>query len=379
MKTVLNAFAAALLMMSCSGGDNYKIDGTAEGVKDGTQVYLQEISAQNQLVNLDTTKVKDGKFTFDPKEVDMPDLNLLTIEGIQGNIVFISENENINVKVNKDSIIASSIKGGAENDFFKSYFDEVMGWNRERGRIQQQGMAAMRENDTTEVESIRGEMEDINENAKNKRLKMIESHRGSTVSVIILTDLLGMRLIDPKKAEEEFKSLDQSVQDSPKGKQLKEMIAQVKSSEIASNLPNVGNKAPDFSGPTPEGEELALADALGKYTIIDFWASWCKPCRVENPNVVKLYNKYHDKGLNIISVSLDKPDNKDAWTDAIKQDQMDWHHVSNLEFWNEPIAQLYGVTAIPATYLLDENGVIIDKNLRGAALQNKLESLLGKG
>ena len=378
MKNILNACAAALLMMSCSGGDNYKIEGTAEGVKDGTQVFLQQISEQNQLVNLDTTQVKDGKFNFDPQEVDAPDLNLITIDGIRGNIIFVSENEDIRIKADKDSIIASSIKGGEANDYFKDYFDEVMDSNKERRRINDQGMAAYREGDTTKVEAIRGEMQDIDENSKTKRLKMVEDHPGSTVSVLILTDLLGMKLIDAQKAEEEFNNLDQAVQDSQKGKKLKEMIAKVKSSEIAGMLPEIGNKAPQFSAPTPDGKDLALADALGKYTIVDFWASWCKPCRMENPNVVKVYNKYHDKGLNIISVSLDKPDSKKDWTDAIKKDNMTWYHVSNLQYWNEPVAKKYGVTAIPATYLLDENGVIIEKNLRGDALDKKMQSVLGQ-
>ncbi|HAV55900.1 MAG TPA: peroxiredoxin, partial [Aequorivita sp.] len=137
----------------------------------------------------------------------------------------------------------------------------------------------------------------------------------------------------------------------------------------------VGSLAPNFSAPTPTGEMMSLKDALGKYTIIDFWASWCRPCRIENPNVVKVYNKYHDKGLNIISVSLDKAEQKDKWLQAIKDDQMDWYHVSNLQFWQDPIAQQYSVRSIPATFLLDENGVIIDKNLRGAALEAKIATL----
>lgn len=117
------------------------------------------------------------------------------------------------------------------------------------------------------------------------------------------------------------------------------MIAKAKASEIAATLPEIGNMAPQFSAPTPQGEELALSDALGKYTIIDFWASWCKPCRMENPNVVNIYNKFHEKGLNIISVSLDKPDDKKSWMAAISKDKMNWYHVSNLLFWNEPVAK----------------------------------------
>ncbi len=378
MINYIKVVAAALVLTSCAKENNYKIDGSAEGIKDGTNVFLQEISGQNQLVNIDTSTVKDGKFSFDPAEVENSDLNLITVEGINGNIVFVSENEKLKINANKDSIIDSSVKGGEQNDFFKTYFDEVMGSNKERQRIQQEGMAAMREKDTIKVDAIRAEMEDINENSVTKRLKMIDDHKDSNVSVLILSDLIGLRLIDAAKAEEKFNALSEKVKNSEKGKKLSEIIAKAKASEIASTLPEIGNMAPQFSAPTPQGKALALSDALGKYTIIDFWASWCKPCRVENPNVVNVYKKYHAKGLNIISVSLDKPDDKKSWTDAISKDNMDWYHVSNLLFWNEPVAKKYGVTAIPATFLLDANGKIIDKNLRGADLETKISSLLGQ-
>jgi peroxiredoxin len=141
---------------------------------------------------------------------------------------------------------------------------------------------------------------------------------------------------------------------------------------------DVGGVAPKFSAPNPEGKIVALNDVLGKYTIIDFWASWCKPCRRENPNVVRVYNQYHDKGLNIISVSLDKAGQKERWLKAIADDKMDWYHVSNLQGWNEPIAKMYNVRSIPATFLLDEKGNIIGKNLRGNALDAKIASLLGE-
>jgi len=150
---------------------------------------------------------------------------------------------------------------------------------------------------------------------------------------------------------------------------LEKRIASAKRAEI-------GEMAPEFSAATPNGETLALSEVLGKYTIIDFWASWCRPCRRENPNVVKVYEKYHDKGLNIISVSLDKPGQKDRWLQAIQDDRMDWFHVSNLQFWQDPIAQEYNVRSIPATFLLDADGRIIDKNLRGPALEQRISELL---
>ena len=137
---------------------------------------------------------------------------------------------------------------------------------------------------------------------------------------------------------------------------------------------DVGSEAVSFAAPSPDGTNISLKDAMGKLTIIDFWASWCKPCRIENPNVVRVFNKYHDKGLNIIGVSLDRDKNK--WLEAIAADDLQWSHVSNLQFWQEPIAKLYGVRSIPATFLLDENGKIIAKNLRGAALETKIAELL---
>ena len=121
-----------------------------------------------------------------------------------------------------------------------------------------------------------------------------------------------------------------------------------------------------------------MNESLGKVTLIDFWAAWCKPCRAENPNVVKIYEKYHDQGFNIIGVSLDRPNQKDKWTQAIAEDNLTWNQVSNLQFWQDPIAQLYDVRAIPAQFILDENGVIVAKNLRGDELDAKVKELLEK-
>ncbi|EDO27536.1 predicted protein [Nematostella vectensis] len=137
---------------------------------------------------------------------------------------------------------------------------------------------------------------------------------------------------------------------------------------------SIGKKAPEFSAPSPEGKMISLKESLGKITIIDFWASWCGPCRAENPNVVAMYNKYHSKGLNMIGVSLDRDGTK--WKEAIKKDGLTWAHVSNLKFWQDPIAELYNIKSIPATYILDEKGIIIAKDLRGEELEAKVKELL---
>ncbi|MGD1842176.1 MAG: TlpA family protein disulfide reductase [Thermonemataceae bacterium] len=135
----------------------------------------------------------------------------------------------------------------------------------------------------------------------------------------------------------------------------------------------VGTTAPEITLPTPQGDKVALSSLQGNYVLIDFWASWCKPCRIENPNVVKAYEKYHPKGFEIYGVALDK--NKEAWLKAIEKDNLQWINVSDLQFWQSPAAKAYNVTAIPMNFLLDKEGKIIAKNLRGSRLEAKLAEL----
>ena len=136
------------------------------------------------------------------------------------------------------------------------------------------------------------------------------------------------------------------------------------------------NPAPEISLPDRDGNLVKLSDLRGQYVLIDFWASWCGPCRRENPNVVKLYNKYKDKGFDIYSVSLDKDVNK--WKNAIQQDGLVWdNHVSDLMGWETSVMPIYGFTSIPHTVLIDEDGKIIDKKLRGPALEAKLKEIFG--
>ncbi len=138
----------------------------------------------------------------------------------------------------------------------------------------------------------------------------------------------------------------------------------------------VGGTPPDFSLPTPSGETFALSQLKGKVVLIDFWASWCGPCRKENPNVVKLYKKYHDKGFDVLAVSLDRK--KDKWKAAIKKDGLPWHHISDLKGWQNKVANDFGVHSIPHTVLLGKDGKIVARGLRGAALERKLAALLGE-
>ena len=152
--------------------------------------------------------------------------------------------------------------------------------------------------------------------------------------------------------------------------QLAAMKAQEEQMARLDNLIPVGSEAPDFTQPTPDGKQLSLSSLRGKVVLIDFWASWCKPCRMENPNVKRVYDQYKGKGFEILGVSLDRE--KGAWTQAIAQDGLPWKHVSDLAFWNNAAAQQYGVSSIPYTVLVDKDGKVLGKNLRGPALEEKL-------
>ena len=134
-----------------------------------------------------------------------------------------------------------------------------------------------------------------------------------------------------------------------------------------------GEVAAEIKGLTPEGKGLSLTSLRGKYILIDFWASWCGPCRRENPNVVRMYQEYKDKGFDILSVSLDN--NKDRWVQAIKQDKMTWHHISDLKGWSSELSKPYGVRGIPYTVLVDPEGKIMATRLRGPALESKLKEI----
>ena len=176
--------------------------------------------------------------------------------------------------------------------------------------------------------------------------------------------------LTPEEVKGYFEKLDKSVVDSKSGKNIKKMLDTM-------TAVNIGSVAPAFSAPSPEGKMISLKESMGKVTLIDFWASWCGPCRQENPNVVAMYNELHDKGLNIIGVSLDKEGDAEAWKAAIAKDGLTWNHISNLKHWKEPIAEQYNVKSIPATFLLDASGKIVAKDLRGEELKAKVKELLG--
>ncbi|OKS88777.1 peroxiredoxin family protein [Mucilaginibacter polytrichastri] len=195
----------------------------------------------------------------------------------------------------------------------------------------------------------------------------IKQNPGSFLSLAALSEIAGPNP-DPAKIEPLFKSLSPQLQNNTSGQQLAKTIATAKVTAI-------GAMAPVFTQNDVNDKPVSLTDLRGKYVLIDFWASWCGPCRAENPNVVKAYEKYKDKNFTVLGVSLDQPGKKDAWMSAIKADGLTWTEVSDLQFWQNTVARQYGVLAIPQNFLVDPSGKIIGKNLRGDDLYKKLASL----
>lgn len=356
--------------------DGYLITGDAPGVYNGIRVYLQSADQRNRKVNRDTAIVMNEKFVFEGK-VDVPKIYYLSVNSINGSTPFIIENDQFQVSLDKDSVDKTVISGPAANDGLKAYFLDLTELANKRSKM----MGQLR---TTKDKAVGDKLNSdiINLTIEDSKIayKHIDKNKDNSASLIFINKELNAKAADVEKLAGVLNSLDAKIKNSNLGNQTNFRIENALQVKARKGATDIGSIAPQFSAPTPEGNQLSLKQAMGKVTIIDFWAAWCGPCRRENPNVVKVYEKYHGKGLEIIGVSLDgsgrQQNPKDAWIKAIAQDNLTWHHVSNLSYFNDPVAKAYNITSIPATYILDENGKIIAKNLRGPALEAKIKDLL---
>jgi thiol-disulfide isomerase/thioredoxin len=388
MKKIILLLSAVVLLASCKK-DKYTISGTATGIENGKTVILETPNENGMgLTAVDTVKIENGKFTIEGKTTE-PTFHYLQLEGVQGKIPFILENGDITIVVNKDTLQKSKISGTYNNDEFTTFNDELSKIQKELIDFQSKNMQAMnvaqQAKDTAVINGLMKEFSKIQEKvgtaSKAKYTTYAETHPKSFISVLIIQGMLNDPSADAKKSEKLYESLEESVKNTKPGKAVKAKLTEMKTPSVggtpAAAAPTAEAKwRADFSGPNPQGKIISLKENLGKVTIVDFWASWCAPCRQENPNVVALYKELHSKGLNIIGVSLDK--DAKAWKDAIAKDKLTWNQVSNLKFWDEPIAKQYKVESIPATFILDASGKVVAQDLRGAELRAKVLELLAK-
>lgn len=371
MKKIVFIIASTLLIVACNNlkDNEFLISGTANGVENGKKVFV-EIQTETGSLAKDTAVVKDGKFEL-KGITDGIDIGFIRIEKENINLPIILEEGKIEINIVKDSLHKSTLGGTPNNEKFhifntetKAISEKVVKFEKENGPAMQK---AQMSKDTVTINKLLKEYNKFQNEMNDYSKKFIKENPDAYLSVLLLENFLMRQYLTPEEVKTYYNGLSKENQDTKSGKKIKTALD-------ALNAVVIGKPAPNFSAPSPDGKTISLKESLGKVTIIDFWASWCGPCRAENPNLVALYNEFHPQGLNIIGVSLDKDATK--WKDAIAKDGLVWPHVSNLKFWEDPIAKQYNVQSIPATFILDAKGNIVAKDLRGDALRAKVKELL---
>ena len=268
------------------------------------------------------------------------------------------------------SFVNATVSGGKlqkqykkYNDFLAKYDQQLDGLTTERSALYQ-----AKEKDNAAIQQVLSKMEAINKQKDEAKKQFVKENPSSHFSLMAVKEIAGYD-IDADAIEPLFKLLSSDLKNTETGVQLSEGIALAK-------ILGIGKFAPNFTQNDTLGNPVSLSDFKGKYVLVDFWASWCGPCRADNPNLVKAFHKYKDKNFTILGVSLDKSDAKDKWLAAIDKDNLTWTHVSDLQYWNNAAAKQYGIRAIPQNFLLDPSGKIIAKNLHGGALEKKLAELI---
>ena len=321
-------------------------------------IILKKITPTGDMVPVDTLFLKNGK-TIYSYYVSSPDLYFLSYKN--KHIPFILENKNTYIQV--DSLFRlKKIEGGEENLLMQNY-------------IHYRDSILQIENN---LYALSPQSKDLSKDQKDKKQRLLAQefqeyqyhfvqHHPSLSGIYVLLEMSFDKKNAIKKLFDIYQQYPENIKKTNAGKFLTKRLNDL-------SVGALGMRMQNFTAPTPEGKIISLFSIMGKVTIIDFWASWCRPCRAQNPHLKKIYQQYHDKGLNIISVSLDH--NKKAWLKAIKDDDMPWYHVSHLKGWKEPVAQQFHVRFIPQTFIIDKKGILRYKNLRGKLLEQKVTQLL---
>ncbi|RAV28485.1 TlpA disulfide reductase family protein [Sinomicrobium soli] len=346
----------------------YTLTGTVKNLPPASLVILSY--QQNDSTVADTAVIENGRFTFGGKVVHPSEAMLQLRHGSRfpekmwesDTYRFFIENSTMQLTTEdslKNAVLKGSVLTGEAIEIenrIRPLTDEIIALqNRMDGRSREEKLITY---DTVQVyvDSIR-----------NVTHRFIMSHPDSYVALQRFLRHELPKNFDPDEADKNFNTLfGETLRQTPTGKLIAEKIAIAKKSDI-------GKVAMDFTQETLEGEPFTLSSLRGKYVLVDFWASWCKPCRAENPFVVKAYEKYKEDNFEIVGVSLDA--GKEAWKAAVEKDGLPWIHVSDLKYWKNEVAVQYDINSVPSSFLVDPEGVIIAKNLRGKALEDKLAEI----
>jgi peroxiredoxin len=373
---VLLTAGTIALMLSCGNSADtpktgkYHIKATVGGVADGTTVYLQSMLPDGGWTS-DSTTVKDRCFEFSDA-VDEPFLALIRIAG-DGETpdmrhIFIEKGEII--LTSDDSIKNATVQNSQLNKDFDDLNEAMKLLEAKANALNEKaGNASPEQQQSAEFrEELNRESKVLQDEYRQLVVAFIKSHPASYISLMLLTSFVPD---DIEFADSVFTNFPDELKQTKTGKDLSFVLEGNKKTAV-------GAVAPDFTMNTPDGVPVKLSDFRGKYLLLDFWASWCGPCRQENPNVVEAYQRFKDRNFTILGVSLDneQQDGKERWLKAIADDKLEWTQVSDLKYWDNAAAKLYAVRSIPANFLLDPDGKIIARDLRGDELLKKLEETL---
>ncbi|RHR73867.1 TlpA disulfide reductase family protein [Odoribacter sp. AF15-53] len=372
MRKIVSGLLMGLLFVGCAKQETtYTIQGEWKG-GDGKVIYLKKDLGNKQYEVLDSAIVANGVFKMQKPLGDV-DERILQIDGSTNIVILDSvpiqvkcENVKKTVRGKEKESVKIEISGSVEQDIFKT----VLLAQRDEMMIML-GLSFMGK-EGKENSGMVDSLAQIYIAMKAKTEKTIDSlvtnYPDCHASALIINNFV-VKNKDLAEVERMYDGLTPRIKNAYLGRKLKATIDNIKKTSL-------GNVAPDFTLQAPDGKNVSLADFRGKYVLLDFWASWCGPCLREVPNVKKVYDKYHDKGFEILSVSLD--DKKDNWTNAIEKYDLNWVHVSSLQGWDCPVAKLYNVSGVPAMLLIDKEGKIIATKLRGELLMEKVAEQFGE-
>jgi peroxiredoxin len=363
MKSILLSLLVVVALASCQSkkpDGGFSVKGKIDGA-DGKTYVLAKVE-NRQLAGIDTAAVENGAVEFYGK-LDFPQQLYVVELGQQRPVMmFFGENGDMTFEGNVDSLAVAEVQGSKANDVFNEYNKSMEKYNKQNQDLMIKYQKAQATKDQKAIEEVYAEYDDMMAKKNEDAKKIIKENPKSPVSLyLIQSDFM---MSGYKDLNEVFSALDPSLASLPGYKEIKDYL------DIMAKVQE-GKPAPDFTVPTIDGKEVSLSSLKGKYVLLDFWASWCKPCIGEIPFMQQAYKNYKRKGFEIFSVSVDR--DEAAWKKAVADHKMTWlqgHDTQDISH------SKYGVMSIPTTLLLDKDGVIIAKNLRGEALAAKLKELM---